>query len=79
MVLDTLLKKTKQTQPLKYPAGDSSTPKRSGLQGVGGKEVKLTDLSDLESNHSGNKLDIALDIPQITNWCHLTSGSYKNS
>lgn len=35
------------------------------MQGVGGKEVKLTDLSDLESNHSGNKLDIALDIPLV--------------
>lgn len=49
------------------------------MQGVGGKVVKLTDLSNLESNHSGKKLDIVLDIPQLINWCHLTSSSYKDS
>jgi len=63
-----LLNKTKQTQSLKYPAGDSSKPERSGVQGTTAKEDQLTDLSVLESNHSGNKLDTALDIPQIINW-----------
>lgn len=69
------LNKKKHTQPLKYP----SIPKRREVQGVGGKEVELTDLSGLEQNNSRNKLDIALDIPQIINWCHLTSASYESS
>lgn len=68
------LNKTKHTQPLKQP----SIPKQRETQGVGGKEVELTDLTDLELNNSGNNLDIALDIPQIINWCHLTSASYEN-
>lgn len=46
---------------------------------MGGKEVELKDLSGLELNNSRNKLDIALDIPQIINWCHLTSASYESS
>lgn len=68
------LNKTKHTQPLKQP----STPKQREAQGVGGKEVELTDLTDLKLNNSGNNLDIALDIPQIINWCHPTSASYEN-
>lgn len=38
-----------------------------------------SDLSDLESNHSGKKLDAALDIPEIIKGCYLTSSSYKNT
>lgn len=69
------LKKTKHTQPSKYP----SIPKWGEVQGVGGKEVKLTDLWDLELNNSENKPDTALDIPQIINWCHFTSASDESS
>lgn len=76
---DMLLNMTKQTRSLKYPSRDASMPERSGAPGVGGKEVELTDSSDLEVNHSGNKFDIALDIPQIINWQDLASGSYENS
>lgn len=69
------LNRTKQTQTLKYP----SIPTQREVLGVGGREVEVTDLSDLELNNSGNKLNIALDIPQIINWCHLTSASYESS